>query len=1645
MGFRRNQLSALLRKNLILTKRKFRDLLRELALPIILLGILMLLKSVVPNLPFEATMDYPEDATSLNDGGVYIPSAFLALNATPTVGVAPCSDSGVQNLATILQAGDEYSLFCGRMSYILPVSCWRLTYQCFNTTDELKAEATNHQTLYAGLTFAVPLLSTDSPHVSFQILMNSSIVNYPSDGNFAKDESPSIVPRTVFAQTGFMGFQNAVQSAYLSLKAGATAPKFSSKQMPNGAFVLNSGVSVMQTILPLYLAILFSVQIRTGLTAVLEEKENKLREGMLMMGLSPVMNNIGWFITFGCKNLILVLVLTLAAAFSLLPSSSFIVLLLYFSLFAIVSQAYTFLVATFFSTAKLGSMVGYLVYFVASLPVLFLAKQTIPAAAQYALCLIAPLGFSLGLTAFNNAEGAVANGVSFSNLMTPPPGSNISVGGVMLMLLLDAVIYAGLSWYTDQVIGSSFGAKKRCCFCFDRFKRGSRTGPQEPLMGKETPEHAADIEMVAGDAVPSVQIRGLKKGFVSPTVGEVNAVDRLSLDMYEGEITALLGHNGAGKTTTINVLTGMLPPTGGEATVFGHSITHDMSAIRKIIGVCPQHNILWSLLTVREHLELFGGLKGMDSVTATREAFIALEDVGLADKADALSSTLSGGMKRKLSVAMALLGDPRIVFLDEPTAGMDPQARRTMWDLLARHKKRRVIVLTTHYMDEADLLGDRIAIMSKGRLRVMGSSMFLKSKFGLGYHLVLELQNDSRDAQTAAEQIVSRHIQSWTKEPETANKAEARYLLPRVYVPHFAALFEEFDSRKELVRSYGLSQTTLEEVFVRLADETVVSNSTDANLAVSAEAKTFEVGALPVRMSVSSHSIQSKGLLNTARNAPAGERTFGRQMGSLIKKRMLIAKRDKKSLWFQCALPVVLMGVSAAFSSLQNITAGVASGIVISSSILDNKDIASRWPLEVRYSHAVGSPSASWIDQMPLPYAGVLSPIVKDDAASLDNFSQSLLTRCKGDCEAAVWTDSSTIIGLYNASYLASPPLLLNWVGTALLREAVNDPKADFEVTYTPFPRAAGEPMVDLGAIVYSGASALYASSGFITIGAISVVFVVKERISGAKHQQLLAGVSVSAYWMSTLVFDMIFFLVPVVGVMMMIQILGLTGLSSPLSNFATIFVVLMCFGPATLSLAYMISPLFTSPTTAQTVTLVGQSIAMIIFTVANIALLIALPGSPQIADAVNYIGYFIPNTALNTAMSKLAKAGALCAQYKEGPACEYNPFSWDMAGGPMAFLLSSFLIFFSITIFVEVRGRRPGKQGFSMYSQDLTHEDEDVAAERARVAADDSDNVRINSLHKMWPPRAKQPEKVAVQDFTLGIQKGTVFGLLGVNGAGKTTLLSMLTGVTHPTRGDATVAGYSILTDLEEIQKLLGFCPQFDALFDEMTGREHLELYAALKAIPRDQIPELVTALLQLLTLAEHSEKMSKEYSGGNKRKLSLAIALLGSPRVMMLDEPSAGMDPMARRAILEVVSFAVTGSDTSVILTTHLMEECEALANRIGIMVNGGLACIGSLQHLKARFGAFWQMELQVADEKNSQEAQDLVKSICPEAELLEWHRGHFLFKLPSAGTPLSKVYREIEAAKKHLSIVDYSVSQCSLEQIFLAFAKHQIEIEE
>ena len=208
--------------------------------------------------------------------------------------------------------------------------------------------------------------------------------------------------------------------------------------------------------------------------------------------------------------------------------------------------------------------------------------------------------------------------------------------------------------------------------------------------------------------------------------------------MYKSQIFALLGHNGAGKTTVISMLTGLLQKTRGNARCFDVDMFDQMDEVREFMGVCPQHDVLFDLLTPREHLDIFFDFKGGDPKRKKDEINQLIANVGLQIDSNKVASTLSGGNKRKLSVSIALCGGSKLVLLDEPTSGMDLGARRDLWDMLKMYKKEKIVILTTHHMDEAEVLGDRIGIMCKGELKCIGSSLFLKSKFGIGYKLTIE-------------------------------------------------------------------------------------------------------------------------------------------------------------------------------------------------------------------------------------------------------------------------------------------------------------------------------------------------------------------------------------------------------------------------------------------------------------------------------------------------------------------------------------------------------------------------------------------------------------------------------------------------------------------------------------------------------------------------------------------------------------------------------------------------------------------------------------------------------------------------------------------------------------------------------------------
>lgn len=223
----------------------------------------------------------------------------------------------------------------------------------------------------------------------------------------------------------------------------------------------------------------------------------------------------------------------------------------------------------------------------------------------------------------------------------------------------------------------------------------------------------------------AIVVTGLSRQYPDKT-----AVDNISFSVNKGSIFSLLGVNGAGKTTTIKMLCGLTRPTGGEAYVLSHNIHTELDEVKKLVNISPQDTSVASRLTVRENLEFIAGIYGAGRKKQREKADEMIQYFHLQEVADRRAKVLSGGWQRKLSIAMALITEPQIIFLDEPTLGLDVLARRELWEVIRRMKEKITIILTTHYMEEAESLSDKVAVMVDGQIKAMGSVEDLKEQTG---------------------------------------------------------------------------------------------------------------------------------------------------------------------------------------------------------------------------------------------------------------------------------------------------------------------------------------------------------------------------------------------------------------------------------------------------------------------------------------------------------------------------------------------------------------------------------------------------------------------------------------------------------------------------------------------------------------------------------------------------------------------------------------------------------------------------------------------------------------------------------------------------------------------------------------------------
>ena len=423
------------------------------------------------------------------------------------------------------------------------------------------------------------------------------------------------------------------------------------------------------------------------------------------------------------------------------------------------------------------------------------------------------------------------------------PNDHLTVLVVFGMFALDSVIFILITWYVTQAFPGEYGVPLPWYFPIQyTYWRGVKSVQHhKPSLNTYNTQHQnfnicnpilnENFEPEPIKFRTGIEVINMCKSYNG---GKSYSIKNLNFKTYFGQITALLGHNGAGKSTTISILSGLFKPSTGTALINGLDIRSKINTIRESMGICPQFNVLFDELTVEEHLEFYCKLKktSLTSREIKQEIRTMIQKLDLIDKHNVQSCQLSGGMKRKLSVGIALIAKSKIVILDEPTSGMDVSARRFIWDLLLKEKANRSILISTHFMEEADvsdsffifsffsclnnicskILGDRIAIMSNGSLQCFGSPLFLKRRFGNGYHLTIAKSASNPPSNELLTSIIQSYVSN--AKLESSVGVEVTYSLPNDESENFESLFKRIEQDQQ-ISNYGISITTMEEVFLK--------------------------------------------------------------------------------------------------------------------------------------------------------------------------------------------------------------------------------------------------------------------------------------------------------------------------------------------------------------------------------------------------------------------------------------------------------------------------------------------------------------------------------------------------------------------------------------------------------------------------------------------------------------------------------------------------------------------------------------------------------------------------------------------------------------------------------------------------------------
>ncbi|KAM6163533.1 ATP-binding cassette sub-family A member 6 [Rhynchocyon petersi] len=1335
-----------------------------------------------------------------------------------------------------------------------------------------------------------------------------------------------------------------------------------------------------------YCLIYFSPVTYFALVNVTKERK-RFKELMKMMGLQDSAFWLSWGLIYtGFIFIMSILITVVVTSTQIIVMTGFMVTFTLFFLYGLSLIALVFLMSVLLKRSAFTNLIVFLLTLFWGLMGFTVLYKKFPSSLEWILSLCSPFAFTAGVAQIIRLDYILYD------VILPDSSGDPYIIGIFSMLVFDGILYLVLALYFDKII--PYGNERRYSplFFLNSFScfKHQRTGNKVTEKGID-PDHPTDdcFEPAAPEfqGKEAIRIRNIRKEYKGKT-GEVDALKAgLFLDIYEGQITAILGHSGAGKSSLLNILSGLSVQTEGSVTIYNRNISdlQDLEEIRKIIGFCPQFNVQFDLLTVKENLRLFAKIKGIRSQQVEPEVQRILLELDMQSIQDNLAKNLSGGQKRKLTFGIAILGNPQVLLLDEPTAGLDPFSRHQVWNFLKERKSDHVILLSTSFTDEADLLADRKVIMSNGTLKYAGSSLFLKRKWGLGYHLSL-YKNEACDPEKITS-IINHHIPEAKLHMEKKDKLV--YVLPLEKTSAFPDLFCDLDNHSgHGVVNYDISSSTLSEVLMNLEGKSIFKQDFEP-----AEVKRDPEGIDEVDTTFPS--------LPGVWKAACGMALWRLQVCTIARLRFLKLKHGKRELLvllLVLGIAVFPLFVEKLFGAMLNLN----SGLEFKSELYFLSP--GQLPKEPRTSLLIINNTESDIEDFihSLKHQRIVLEVDdfenRNGTEDLSYNGAVIVSGEKKDYRFSV---------VCNIKRLHCFPLLMNIVSNGLLGifnvtkhiQIKRDSTINRRVpVWTELPNGS----LFLFYIVCCLSPHIARSS-------------VSDYKSKSQAQLWISGLSPSAYWFGQALVDI------------------------PLYVFILFSMYLFFF---ITKMLYIYMPGLT--VFALAVTSFGSAVSLIFLT---------------------YVISFVFHKKRKNSLWSFCFYFRFYEHYRATGNDDYNMSGVD--------LLVCLIPYFQIMVLLFVLRCLERKYGKKTMQEDPVFrispqsgvlrpnpeetvdedEDEDVQAERIRTATvlttlntDEKPVIIASCLHKEYANKKccfSKRKKTAAKNISFCVKEGEILGLLGPNGAGKSSTMRMITGVSKPTAGMVELKGSRSARGHQEddIVTFLGHCPQENPLWPSLTVKEHLEIYTALKGLSRGDAETAISRLVDTFNLQALLNVPVRKLTAGTSRMLCFILSILGNPPVLLLDEPSTGMDPTSQQHMWQTIQATIKNTNKGALLITHYLAEAEALCDRVAIMVSGRLRCIGPIEHLKSKFGKDYLLELKVKELSQATAVHAEILRLFPQAARQERYSSFLDYKIPIEDVyPLSQAFHRLEGVKQNFDLEEYTLSQCTLEQVFLELSKEQ-----